>query len=151
MIFHTSRKEVYSLQLEIADVKIERVQDFNFIGLTLNENLNWKSHINDISNTISKSMGILNKLKHFLPLNIKILLYNSLILSHLNFGILAWGYKCEKLTKLHKRVIWIIYLSKYNAHTEPIFKELKLLKLNDILKLQELKFYYKFKNIKLSH
>ncbi len=60
---------------------------------------NWKSHINKISNTISKSIGILNKLKHFLPLNIKILLYNSLILSHLNFDILTWGYKCEKLTK----------------------------------------------------
>ncbi len=151
MIFHTSRKKVYSLQLEIADVKIERVQDFNFLGLTLNDNLNWKSHINNISNTISKSLGILNKLKHFLHLNIKILLYNFLILSHLNFGILALGYKCEKLTKLQKRVIRIIYLSKYNAHIEPIFKELKLLKLNDTLKLQELKFYYKFKNIKLPH
>ncbi len=80
---------------------------------------------------------------------INIWLYNSLILSHLNFGILALGYKCEKLIKSQKSVIQIIYLSKYNAHTEPIFKELKLLKLNDILKLQELKFYYKFKNIKL--
>ncbi len=29
-----------------------------------------------------------------------------------------------------------IILSKYNAHTEPIFKELKLLKVKDILKLQ---------------
>ncbi len=48
-------------------------------------------------------------------------------------------------------MIRIIYLNKYNAHTEPIFKELKLIKLNDILKLQELKFYYKFKNIKLPH
>ncbi len=64
MISHTSRKKVNSLQLEIADVKIERVQDFNFVGITLNENLNWKSVINKISNTISKSMGILNKLKY---------------------------------------------------------------------------------------
>ncbi len=48
-------------------------------------------------------------------------------------------------------MIRIIYLGKYNAHIEHIFKEHKLLKLNDILKLQELKFYYKFKNIKLPH
>ncbi len=48
-------------------------------------------------------------------------------------------------------MIQIIYLGKYNAHTEPIVKELKLLKLNDILKLQELTFYYKLKNIKLPH
>lgn len=39
--------------------------------------------------------------------------------------------------------------SKYNAHTEPLFKKLKVLKVNDILQLQELKFYYKFVRVKL--
>ncbi len=51
--------------------------------------------------------------------------------------------------KLQKKIVRITSLSKYNAHTEPIFKSLKLLKLTDILKLQELKFYYKYKNNKL--
>ena len=37
----------------------------------------------------------------------------------------------------------IITCSKYNAHSEPLFKELKLLKIEDIRKLQELKCYYK--------
>ncbi len=40
----------------------------------------------------------------------------------------------------------MISLSKYNAHAEPIFKKLKLLKLEDMLKLNEVKFYYKYKN-----
>ncbi len=70
---------------------------------------------------------------------------------HLNFGILAWGYQCDRITKLQKKVIRIICPAKYNVHTEPIFKELKLLKVEDILSLQELKFYYKFKNNKLPH
>jgi hypothetical protein len=77
------------------------------------------------------------------------MIYNSLILSHLNFGILAWGFKCERIVKLQKKAVRIVITSKYNAHTEPIFKELKLLKVKDILKLQELKFYYKFKNKRL--
>ncbi len=47
--------------------------------------------------------------------------------------------------------IRILSLSKYNAHTDALFKQLTLLKANDILKLQELKFYYKYKNNKLSH
>ncbi len=42
-------------------------------------------------------MGILNKLKHFLQIQTKVLIYNSLVLSHLNFGILLWGFKCEKV------------------------------------------------------
>ncbi len=51
-------------------------------------------------------------------------------------------------------VVWVISIlshSKYNAHSEPLFKKHKLLKICDILKLQELKFYYKYKNSKLSH
>ncbi len=97
-------------------------------------------------------MGILNRLKHFLPTQTKVLIYNSLlVLPHLNFGILIWGFKCEKVTKLQKRVIRILSLSKYNPHSEPLFKKHKLLNIGDILKLQERKFYYKYKNSKLPH
>ncbi len=85
MIFHTPQKKVNTMQLNIENTNVCRVYEFNFLGLTINENLNWKSHIDKIANKISKSMGILNKLKHFLPLNAKMLIYNSLILSHINF------------------------------------------------------------------
>ncbi len=53
--------------------------------------------------------------------------------------------------KLQNTIVRILRLSKYNAHTDPLFKILKLLKVNDIFKLQELKFYYKYKNNKLPH
>ncbi len=63
----------------------------------MNENLNWKCHVNNIANKISKSIGILNKLKHFVPLNAKVLIYDSLILSHLNFCILTWATSVTEL------------------------------------------------------
>ncbi len=118
----------------------------NFLGLTINEHLNWKSHIDKLANKISKTMGVLNKLKHFVPLIARVIIYNLLILSHLNYCILAWSYRCERINKLEKRLVRILRLSKYNAHTKPIFKTLKLLKVIDILNLQELKFYYKYEN-----
>ena len=60
--------------------------------------------------------------------------------------LVSWGYKCDRITKIQKRAIRLINLSKYNAHTEPIFKQFKLLKVNHILQTQEFKFYHKFKN-----
>ena len=57
---------------------------------------------------------------------------------------MTWGYKCDRINKLQKKAIRIVSLSKYNAHTEPIFKRLQLLKVADILKIQELKLYYRF-------
>lgn len=146
MIFHKPQKKVEPLILIMDNTTIERVYEFDFLGLSLNENLTWKTHIDKIANKISRCIGILNRLKYFLPLEIKLTIYSSLILSHLNFGILLWGYQCERIIKLQKKAIRILSLSKYNAHTEPIFKDLNLLKVTDILKLQELKFYYKFKH-----
>ena len=144
MIFHAPQKKVPILQIQIDGKDVERVFEFNFLGLTINENLNWKSHTNKIASKISKNIGILNKLKHFLPIDTKRLVYNSLILSHLNFGILAWGFDCGRIEKLQKKAVRIITLNKYNAHTDPLFKQLKLLKVKDILFLQEMKFYYKY-------
>ncbi len=94
-------------------------------------------------------MGIINGLKHLLTISAKLHIYNALILCHLNFGILAWGHQCERIIKLKKKIVRITSLSKYNTHTKPIFKSVKLLKLTDILKLQDLKIYYKYKNNKL--
>ncbi len=50
--------------LKIDDISIERVAEFNFLGLTLDEHLTWKCHLNKISNKISQCIGILNRLKN---------------------------------------------------------------------------------------
>ena len=79
------------------------------------------------------------------------MLYNTLILSHLNYGLTAWGYRCDRIRTLQKKAVRIICLSKYNAHTDPLFKSLNLLKVEHILKLQELKLYHKFSTCKTYH
>ena len=81
-------KTVNHMQLYINGVEIEKVQHFNFLGLTLNEKMNWGNHEINISNKCSKTVGILNNLKHYLPSHIKLLLYNTLILPHINYCIL---------------------------------------------------------------
>ncbi len=59
MIFHTKQKIVQNLSLKIDDIIIERVAEFNFLGLTLDEHLTWKCHLNKISNKISQCIDIL--------------------------------------------------------------------------------------------
>ncbi len=58
-------KKVTQLQIKIDNTPVDRVYEFNFLCLTINQNLNWKSHITIIANKISKSIGILSKLKYF--------------------------------------------------------------------------------------
>ena len=149
MIFKRVNKTVEHLSLKIENTNIERVTNFNFLGLTISDNLEWKTHVQKIANKCSRTTGILNKLKHILPASISLMLYNSLLLPQLNYCILAWGHNCKRLIKLQKKALRIISISKYNAHTDPLFKIYRILKLPHILQLQELKFYHKYINKKL--
>ena len=102
-------------------------------------------HINKVACKISRTIFTLTKLKRFLPHSILRTLYNSLILPHLTYGILTWGSNPGRIIKLQKWAIRTINNSKYNSHTEPLFKKNNLLKLNDIYYLNAIKFHFKYK------
>ena len=93
-----------------------------------------------LSKKIARNVGILSKLKHFLPIYIMNTLYYSLILSHLQYCTLLWANTystcLNKLRILQKKAIRIITQSHYLAHTDPLFSKLKLLKLDDLYKHQ---------------
>ncbi len=72
IVFHTKQKKINTALIKKKnDNIIERVKDFNFLGLIINENLSWKSHADKIANSISKTTVIMNRLKHLLPQKIK--------------------------------------------------------------------------------
>ena len=79
------------------------------------------------------------------------MLYNALILPHLNDCVPAWGYQCNRIIKLQKNATRTVMISSYNTHTESVFKNLKLLKIQDILPLHTLKIYHTFRNNKLPY
>ena len=105
IVFHSSKKNINHIipQIILNNTVIERVDNFNFLGITPDENLSWNSHINKISIKISRHIGILYKLKPFIPLFVLKTLYCSLILPYFTYGILAWGGQLTKLTKLQKK------------------------------------------------
>ena len=61
------------------------------IGLNIDEKLNWEKHINYVSNIISKKIGILYRIRHFVTRNTLIMLYNAFILPHITYGLEVWG------------------------------------------------------------
>ena len=58
-----------------------------------------------IANKCSRTIGMLNKLKHVLPLNISVMLYNSLLGPQLNCCILAWSPNSKRLTKPQEKAL----------------------------------------------
>jgi hypothetical protein len=142
MYFHSPRKRVQKLELKINNTSIESVTTFNFLGLMMNCNLTWKTHINTVCKKISKINGILTRLKHTLPLSALTKIYNALVLPHINYCILTWDHKTGILELTQKKVLRTIVNGGYRSHTEPICKELNILKIQDIYKVRILKFFY---------
>ena len=149
MSFHNYQKVMTDSdipQLEINNTAIERVTEFNFLGITINEFMNWGSHSVKIANKICRTLGVMDCLKRYLSLSALKIMYDSLILSNIQFWITCWGFEWGRLVKLQKRAVRIITNSKYNAHTKPLFKDLHLSKMTDIFDVQSMKFLYKFSN-----
>jgi len=142
MIFHTRQKNITPISIAIDGKQIENVKSFKFLGIMLDESLTWKSHAQMITNKLSKVVGILNRLKYIYPFNALTSIYNSLCVSHMNYGLLLWGTQIDGIYKIQKKAIRTITCSEYRAHSEPIFKRLELLKIQDLYYLKILKFYY---------
>ena len=83
---------------------------------------------------------------YYLPVHTLKTLYNSLILPYFNYGILAWGLSAssKRLVIIQKKAVRILTKSKFNAHSNPILKSLKLLKVPDLYRLQVLKVNYNY-------
>ena len=146
ILFHTPQRNVQPVKIEIDGTEIDFVNSFNYLGMILDNNLSWNPHTNMISHKIRKTIGILCKIKHFVPPFTLQTIYSSLIMPYLNYGLIVWSTKVEKLIDLQKRAIRVISIAKYNAHTEPLLKKLGILKVTDLSALQELKFAFKLKN-----
>ena len=84
-------------QKVIPCLQIENVYNFNFLGLTINCHLDWKPHLNSIGIKIARVIGLLRKLKYTLPTQVLQSFYNSLILPHMHYALLAWGTQCHKI------------------------------------------------------
>jgi hypothetical protein len=117
MLFHTVQRDVENFQINLNGTDIEFVTEFNYLGINFDSNINWKSHIQKICNKISRTSGVMTKLKHYLPTEVLKMLYNSLIFPYLNYGILVWGVSANKLLNLQKKIIRTVACPKYNAHT----------------------------------
>ena len=93
----------------INHMPIERVTFFKFLGVIIDSNITWSHHMHInyimyISNTLTRICGVLSRLKHYVPVLILKIIYNSLFLSHLNYGITACGFNVgPRIKTLQKR------------------------------------------------
>jgi hypothetical protein len=126
----------------------DKVPAIKYLGVFFDPNLNFKYHISQVSNKLSRALYSLRTVKNLLPAQALKTLYFTLFHCHLVYGVEIWSsVPCHVLSPIitkQKAAIRIITNSKYNAHTEPLFKKLSILPLMNLIDHSKLKFFHSF-------
>ena len=136
-----------TLKVYMNSQEISEVETTKFLGIIIDNRLNWKHHIDSICNKVSKNIGIILIARRVFNKSTLLSLYYSFIYPYLIYCIHVWGSAYEthlrKLKILQKKVIRIISGVPPRSHTDPLFSDLKILKFNNLYRYYVALFMYK--------
>ena len=142
----TKRNHNNGLNILLDDKVLPIEDETKFLGIKIDKKLSWKSHIQFTRNKISKVIGVISKVKQLLTRKALVDLYYSYIFPYLQYCNIAWGTAnktaLQPLRVIQKRIIRIICRVAPFDHTNLLFKNLNILKLNDIHDHEMLKFIH---------
>ena len=128
---------------------IQHVNVIKYLGIEIDSQLNFKSHIDNVQSKIAKGVGILFKLNKFFTSNALLMLYYALVHPHFTYGILIWGstYKSYFNTlqlSPQNKAMRAITKQRWSDRITPIYRRLQVLKIKDLYKLETAKFTHQF-------
>ena len=95
MIFANKKQPISDsiVDINIQNKKILQEKSFEYLGVTLTSDLTWHEHVDNMMTKINQRLGVLRRIKEYLDLNTRCVLYTSLILPLFDYGDLIWGDK----------------------------------------------------------
>ena len=140
------------IRLNIDGTEIDSTNNTKFLGLWLDSHLNWSMHLSKLFTKLKQNKALLRLGKNFLTEQARKLVYYSHINSHIQYGLLLLGNNInnEQLNKLQKLQTECLHLIVPQNKIGNLNKELGILTINDMIKLENYKFGYKLYN-KLLH
>ena len=157
MRFSKSSKNDTEPTIEIDGKPIREVTETKFLGVYLDKNISWRKHIGNIITKISQTVGIIGRARSFMDTPQLILLYNTMVLPHLQYCLINWGnFKDDRNLKLRDRILRlqkcymrIIYGAHRLSHADPLFARANTLKIDDLYQQSIRCFSFKLANNKL--
>ncbi len=141
MLFRSKSKRIRTdLRISIDGVEVLEVTKAKFLGVIINNTLTWNDHITMIKSKVVKNIGIIYRMKLFVPRSVLLSLYHALVEPYLQYCNIIWaGHRTSVLRELHlcqKRLMRIMTNSSRLTHSAPLFKQLSILTVYDINNLQ---------------
>ena len=152
LVKRNNRKSAHEFTLKFNGKKMDLCTSYKYLGVHLDDRLNWKKHIDYLCEKLSKMCGIFAKLRHCCNIILLKTIYYALVESHLQYCNMIWGNAdwriLEPLLKLQNKLIRIIcFIPKdEDILIDQVYTNLGILNLDQLNKLTTAKFMYKYKN-----
>ncbi len=112
--------KIDNVNVMMNNTKVEKVNCFKYLGVTIDANLKWNDHINNVYRNLCNSLGIMRRIKPFVPQSSLITIYNTMFLPHFDYGLIIWS-DCgtthlNKIQKLQNTAMCIILSAPFRTH-----------------------------------
>ncbi|XP_049271998.1 uncharacterized protein LOC125758632 [Rhipicephalus sanguineus] len=146
VLFLPKRKQVFLRpSLYLGDTVIEYVDTFKSLGITFSNTMSWDAHVNNLSSTLSRIIGITSRNRYIFPTKTKLTLYYAFFYSHISYCLLVWGNttlsNILKLQTLQKKILRAIVNGSYDSPTKHIFLQYKIVPVNKLFDYRFACFY----------
>ena len=151
IVFCTRQKNTQpKATIKFNDQNLEQVETTKFLGTHIEQHLDWSQHIAQVAKKLAQVSGTIYRCQHIMSQESLLNLYKTLALPHILYCNVIWGATSQNhldpIIKMQKRIVRNITKSEFLAHTSPLFKELDILKFDDINYLETLKVIYNYEH-----
>ena len=98
-----------------------------YLGIIIDEFLNWKSHFNVLRTKLGRSIGLLSKIRYFVSANLLRTIYFAIFDSYLRYGCQVWGQnknaRTKEITLIQDKALRTMSFKDRNAATGPLYYE----------------------------
>ena len=143
---HPNKKITYDLKLKINGKRLIPSKFVKYLGLIIDPHLNWRYHTDILASKLSRTIGMLCKIRHYVDYNTLRSIYYGIFSSLMTYGSQIWGQLQNKyvnrILKLQDKAVRIInFVSSFDSRN-PLYLKSKILKFNDNINLLNFIFVY---------
>ena len=144
IVFRKKTTPLPKMVVKLNGVKLTPKSTTNYLGLTMDEHLTFKQHLQILNAKLKRCNSLLALSRHYVPVEILKQIYYTQFNSNIIYGCQIWGHATDisKTSTLQKKAIRIMSFSPPETHSSPLFKEFSILKIDDLIKLNNTLFVH---------
>ena len=143
-----TRLETNELRVSLSGIELENVVSEKLLGVVIDNQLSWKTHIDKVAKTVSRNIALLRRIKKYLPHDIRLTFYKTFIQPHLDYCNTIWG-KSNHISRIHllqKMALRIIMDQPKLTHSAPLFKHCDIMPIQTRVSFRTATLVYKSLN-----